>query len=126
MRKRKWRIAVVLLFLYLLTWVGGWLTHARELEARAHRYWNEAAARDREMEQFAAAEGLPRPTGRIPHLREGGPVTHVDWCFPLLPGILVADSWYVVGPLYGKGGVKLVVYYGVGSVELVTLVGWIS
>ncbi len=50
----------------------------------------------------------------------------MDWCFPLLPGVLITNSWYQCGPLFGKGGVKLVLYYGVGSMEILTMNGWIS
>lgn len=126
MRRRKWFLATILIALFLLTWIGGWLSHARELEARAQRYWTEAATRDREMEQFSALHKLPHPKESTPHLHEGGPNTHVDWCFPLLPGVLVADLRYAVGPLYGRGGVKIVLFYGVNSIEFGTLFGWIS
>jgi hypothetical protein len=92
-----------------------------ELNARAQRYWADAAARDRVWEQYAVSQQV----SYNPVARPEGPITHVDWCFPLLPGILVSDSSYVVGPLYGKGGVKVVLYYGIGSVELL-MWGWIS
>jgi hypothetical protein len=49
----------------------------------------------------------------------------VSWCVPILPGVLLANSHYVVGPLYGKGGYKLVFYYGWDSREVV-LAGWMS
>ena len=112
MLKRRWLAATVLLTLYLLTWIGGWHSHAQEIEARAQ-----------EMAKLAAAQGEQgRPIG----LRQGGPQTSVDWCVPILPGMLICDSYYVIAPLWGKGGVKLVLYYGFGSVELLWLWGWIS
>ena len=123
MLKRRWLAATVLLALYLLTWIGGWHSHAQEIEARAYRRWTDASARAQEMARLAAADGEQRrPIG----LRQGGPQTGVDWCAPILPGVLICDSYYVIGPLWGRGGVKLVLYYGFGSVELLTLWGWIS
>ena len=57
--------------------------------------------------------------GRIAGLctTRGGPTSHVYWCFPLLPGVLLVDSDYCVGPMYAGGGVKVVLYYGIGSTE---------
>ncbi len=55
-----------------------------------------------------------------------GPNTSVAWCFPVVPGVLIANSSYVIGPLYGRGGVKVVIFYGFGSFELVTVSGWVS
>lgn len=42
----------------------------------------------------------------------------MNWCIPLLPGILITDSEYAVGPLFAKGSKKLVLYFGIGSVTL--------
>jgi hypothetical protein len=90
MSRRKWRIAVVLLLLYVVTWVGGWITHAQEVHAQAKR--------------------------------EHGYCAHVDWCFPVLPGFLVADSGYTIGLKHADDGIKIVLFYGIGSVEIVRLV----
>jgi hypothetical protein len=119
-------IAVAIATLYLVTWIGGWISHSGELASRARRYWNQAAAKEREMDQLAVTQGLPRPSSSVPYVNKRGPASRVEWCVPLLPGVLLTDSWYVVGPLYGKGGVKLVLFYGVNSAEFVTLWGWIS
>lgn len=59
-------------------------------------------------------------------LHPGGPRYGVSWCFPVLPGVLLADSHYTLGPLGGRGGVKVVLYYGVGSTGLCTLWCWLS
>jgi hypothetical protein len=59
-------------------------------------------------------------------LREGCPATGVKWCFPILPGILLADSYEFLGPLNAKGTVKIVLFYGTGSVVLCDLFGWIA
>jgi hypothetical protein len=123
MARRTWVLAILILFLYLLTWGGGWRSHAHELRDRAQRYWTEANQRDVTMSRLAASRGFQhQPIELLP----GGPVTNVDWCVPVLPGVLIADSSYRVAPLWGKGGVKVVLFYGAGSVELVTLWGWIS
>lgn len=59
-------------------------------------------------------------------LRENGPRTRVHWCQPVAPGFLLAHSEYVVGPLYGRGGIKIVFYYGFGSIELAMIAGWVA
>jgi hypothetical protein len=48
------------------------------------------------------------------------PTSKVNWCIPVLPGVLLADSSISQGPLSAEGGVKIVIYYGVGSVEIPT------
>jgi len=123
MRKREWLLVTVLSGCYLATWIGGWVSHAREIETRAWRTWNDATSRNREMERLAAAS---QPHHGPIELCKGGPHTGVGWCFPILPGVLVADSYYTVGPLWAAGGVKLVLFYGFGSTELVTIFGWVS
>jgi hypothetical protein len=54
--------------------------------------------------------------------RVKGYSAHVDWCFPVLPGLLVADSGYTIGPKHADDGIKIVLFYGIGSVEIVRLV----
>jgi hypothetical protein len=123
MSRRKWLIAIAVFAAYLATWIGGWQSHSKELEARAQRYWMEASAKNSEMTRIARGYGQEyEPI----ELSEGGARAHVDWCVPVLPGVLIADSSYIVGPLYGRGGYKVVVFYGLGSAELFTLSGWIS
>jgi hypothetical protein len=117
---RKW--LVVLLIAYLATWIGGWVSHSRELRSRAERYWRDAADRSRDAELEATRQGYRFH----PAARPGGPLTYVNWCFPVLPGILVTDSGYVIGRLYGTGGTKVVLFYGFGSVELMSIDIWAS
>jgi len=59
-------------------------------------------------------------------LRPEGPASDVNWCLPLLPGVLLADSAYFIGPIYAKRTTKIVVYYGVGSFTALELWGWIT
>ena len=72
------------------------------------------------MAAFAKANGLPNQSTRI----HPQPSSRVDWCIPLLPGVLLADSSYHIGPLWAAGGPKLVVYYGFGTFEIPLPVGW--
>jgi hypothetical protein len=76
------------------------------------------------MSAFAREEGLAdqQPI----KLREGGPQSEVKWSFPLLPGIIVANSYYVNGPLYAEGGTKMILYYGVSSTVICKLTKWVS
>ena len=124
-KKMKKKIAVAVVFLYAVTWVGGWITHSRELKARARQMYAEAEKQDRELAELSQKEGLGS-YDTSGHLRKNGPSTCVTWCVPLLPGVLLADSWYVIGPLVGRGGMKIVLYYGFGAIEIVCLSGWIS
>ena len=57
---------------------------------------------------------------------EDGPKSRVQWCIPILPGIALLNSSYVIGPLWGRGSAKIVFWYGFDSKVLVELGGWIS
>ena len=119
--RRFWTIVAVL---YAITWVGGCVSHQRSLSAHARHLYQEAQLQEREEVASYKQEGSNYQPRRI--TRDGGPIARVNWCFPPLPGILVADSYYVVGPLYGRGGVSIIVYYGFGCCQLGPIWGWIS
>jgi hypothetical protein len=112
MPKRRPLVACAIALLYLWRWVGGWRSHSRQL-------------RDDAEATYRAAERV-RQEGLQVELHQGGPIAEVAWCVPVLPGVLLAWSGASAGPLLGRGGLKVVLYYGFGSAELCTLVGWIS
>ena len=123
MVKRKLFWACTLLPLYAVTWIGGWTAHARQLQESAERSYRFAQRENEEMEAQSRKDGLPfHPI----QLRAQGPFSKVYWCVPVLPGVLLADSAIYNGPLSACDGVKLVIYYGVGSVELPTPCYWVT
>jgi len=117
-------VGVIIVALYAVTWIGGWAMHDHEVKALAQRLYDDANQHNREIEQAFRAEGVEGDWGIT--LREGGPAANVNWCIPILPGVLIADSYYVIAPLWGQGGVKVVVYYGFGTITILELWGWIS
>ena len=123
MNKNKTILAVVTL--YAITWIGGWITHARDMQCYVRRMYDNAQLRDREKAELLQKAGLTVEDTAHKYLKDG-PKSGVDWCIPILPGVLLLNSWYVVGPLWGKGGVKVVLYYGLGTKEIAYLWGWIS
>jgi hypothetical protein len=108
--------------LYLVTWVGGWIQHSHDLERATWSNYRAIEKLNTERIEYAK-ESRTEPF--LVKLFEGGPVARVNWCIPLLPGVLLADSDSVPGPLGGYGGPKFVLYYGFGSTELFWF-GWIS
>jgi hypothetical protein len=115
--------AYVLLLLDAVTWVGGWIDHARQLQESAERGYRFAQRENEEMETQSRKDGFPyRPI----ELRPQGPFSKVYWCVPVLPGVLLADSEVATGPLSASGGIKIVLYYGFGSVELPTPFVWVA
>jgi hypothetical protein len=65
MTNRRWLSATVWLVLYLVTWLGGWLSHGHELRARAQKYGDEGQAENERMTQFAAENGLHHEFCRV-------------------------------------------------------------
>jgi hypothetical protein len=123
MKRRRRIVWAVVLLLYAVTWVGGWITHAHDLQASARAGYQR-------VQEYQSEWTASKPAGKeLPiylRLLEGGPATGVKWCVPLLPGVLLADSLSSLGPLLGHGGGKIVLYYGVGSVVVCDLWGWMA
>src|SRR5262245_39233535 len=98
MVKRRLIWASVLVPLYAVTWVGGWMSHAQQLKDHAEAAYQAAQQNEREEEAEARLEGLQiRPS----KLHAGGPRYAVNWCVPVFPGVLLADSYSSTGPMYG-------------------------
>lgn len=119
-RLRSLLMVMLLVALYLATWIGGAQSHRQALRARAQECSDRGVTWNVERGRQAAAGGRTYVPSRF---RKGGPSAEVAWSFPAFPGILMVNSSCHVTPLWGEGGVKLVLYYGVGSVELLTLSG---
>jgi hypothetical protein len=117
-RRRYWLIAALL---YAVTWAGGWYFHVREISSEASSRFVAA-----KMLNDRLFHSLPHEGEATIRLRSGGPYSRVRWCMPLIPGFLLAESDYVVGPIYGEGGVKLILFYGMGTETLFNFWGWKS
>ena len=119
---RKKSIVTLIVILYLGTWVGGWIQHSNDLEANSWAHYRAAEQRNAERIEYAKARGsephLMRLEPYLMRLHEGGPITRVNWCIPILPGVLLANSDSSPGPLGGYGGEKIVLYYIIGSTEI--------
>jgi hypothetical protein len=155
MLKRKRLGMCILVPLYLITWVGGWISHARQLRRHTESGYRalesrreEFAGFNRELSSFIVSSlgrvsfqpnpWLLGPTAKVlilagncgvPDRRlvhADGPKSGVFWCVPILPGLLLADSYYSIGPLAAAGGSKLVIYWGFGSTEIPFLWYWIA
>jgi hypothetical protein len=122
MAKRKKVLLGILALLYGGTWFGGWTSHAESLRERADATYHDVEWRNQEAAAWAKRMGA---TPYQIEIHDGGPILHIDWCVPLVPGILLSHSDYSVGPLIGCGGFKIVLYYGFGSTEL-CMWGWIA
>ena len=125
MTKRRIILGAIIVTLYTVTWIGGWTMHDREVKALAQRLYDDAERHNREIERALKAQNIKEDWRRP--LREGGPAAGVNWCIPILPGVLIADSYYVIAPLWGEGRGKVIVYYGLGTITILELPwGWIS
>ena len=121
--RRKLLVGILVAALYLVTWFNGCASHTRALREHARRLYDETIEHDLALARFAAENGLTHsPT----ELRRNGPRVGVEWCLPVLPGVLLADSWYLNGPLFAEGSWKIVLYYGFGSATLIELTTWRS
>jgi hypothetical protein len=94
------------------------------LQKHAAQLYVGALFKNREMSDFALSDGLEEPPPIV--VRKDGPRSKVKWSIPIFPGILLANSYYVIGPLYAKGGTKIILYYGISSRVIFYLTKWMS
>jgi hypothetical protein len=106
-RRVLWGLVVALFF---ATWVGGVRAHFGDLEASARSRYQMLQERNVERHGPYAGDEVP------PHVRllEGGPHTGIEWSVPILPGVLIVDSYEILGPLSAHGSTKLLVFDGSG------------
>lgn len=116
----------ILVVSYLVTWAGGWRAHSREMASRATYLYQRVESEKARFLEWQREGLVAADEVYSTELLPGGPKSIVNWCLPILPAVLLADSEYVVGPLYGSGSAKIVLYTGAGSVTLLELWGWRS
>lgn len=125
MRLNKNKIKFTIFLLYVATWIGAWISHSQNIKASAEKSYITYLENQKIMEAFYESENLGEYQ-RPARVLEGGPKAGVQWCIPLLPGIALVHSSYVIGPLWGKGSAKVVFWYIFDSKVLVEFGGWIS
>src|SRR5690349_15233552 len=84
MFKRKRLLKWTIILLYAVTWIGGWISHARQLKAETEAHYRAAAGRFQADEARARKGGWEVPS--FARVNEHGP-TSFFWCMPLLPGV---------------------------------------
>jgi hypothetical protein len=123
MLKRKWFLSCILILLYAVTWVGGWVSYTRQLKNRTESAYR-SVQHENEVEAASALRIGYKPF--LNKLHPDGPKSAVNWCAPLLPGVLLADSYESIGPMYGQGGWYIVLYTGFGTTRVCMLWGWLA
>jgi hypothetical protein len=98
----------VLILLYALTWIDGSACYRRELQAQCNAEYTAAIA---SKTKLLAAEP-ETPMAFLFSVRPGGPLVAVHWSVPILPGVLMVNSEYSLGPMMAEGGPKLIWYNG--------------
>ncbi len=98
MTRKKKIISIVVILLYAITWLGGHATHSKKIREHAIKLYDEARLNHQKMSDWAHSEGLEEP--QPVRLRKDGPKSEVKWSIPLVPGVLLANSYYVNGPLW--------------------------
>ena len=124
MTKKKKVISIVVVLLYAITWFGGHAAHSRNIREYATKQYNEARLKNQKWSDWARSEGLEEP--QPIELRKDGPMYEVKWSIPIVPGILLANSYYENGPLWAKGGTKIILYYGISSKVICYITKWMS
>ena len=117
-------ISIVIIILYVITWIGGHRTHSMNLQKHAAQLYVGTIFKNQKWSDWARSEGLEEPPPI--RLRKDGPKSGVKWSIPIFPGILLANSYYEIGPLSAKGGTKIILYYGISSKVICYVTKWMS
>lgn len=120
MKRPSKKTVLILAGLYAATWIGAVVVYPRDMAYRANEEYAWAQAAQRGNAQ-RIRDGVSKPAA-FPD----GPRTEFRWCVPIAPAILLVSSDYQIGPLWGHGGIRLVFFYGVGTIETGPLIGWVS
>jgi hypothetical protein len=120
--KTKTTISYVLIaLLYVWTWYGGYLFHSANLTSEANQAYSSIVEKhEKKVEEYKDV-GLDYSFDIYDEIHRNGPRAGIDWCFPIIPGILIVKSYYSIGPSLGAGGVKIVLFYGAGTIELLPI-----
>ena len=121
-RRRRWVIGGVVLALYAATWIGGVRTHARDIEASARSRYQVLEERNAKMYGPNAGDAVPI----FARLLDGGPDTGIDWSVPILPGVLLVESYEVLGLLNARGSTNLLVFDGRGFATVWKQQSWVA
>jgi hypothetical protein len=124
MKHASQKTLVVIGALYFVTWLGGVIFYPSEMTARAKKEYD--VALNAQARAAAKSEEEKMIVKRTPAAFPDGPKTDFHWCAPLVPGVLIVSSEYRIGPLWGQGGIRVVLFYGCGTYEMPLFIGWIS
>jgi hypothetical protein len=126
MKSRRAKILLGLILLgYLVTWLGAPPLVRRDRTARANQAYAHALAQEERQRNMIKELGEDPNTFR-PVVNSGGPSVIIGPAIPILPGLLLLDNGYQIGPLYGKGHLSLFLFYGFGVHRLLDLTTWTS
>ncbi|MCP4261615.1 MAG: hypothetical protein GY774_29550 [Planctomycetes bacterium] len=117
-------ILIIVILLYAITWLGGHTSHSMNLKKHICQLYLETVLKNKKWSEWARSEGLEEP--QPIKLRKDGPKCEVKWSIPIVPGILLANSYYENGPLWAEGGTKIILYYGFSSKVICYITKWMS
>ena len=117
LRSTKGRIIVV--GLYLVTWVGGTFSHWLTIRRDALKSWESI----RQHETKLVAEGMLIPEWERAFAY--GPQYWISYSVPLLPGLLLVSSSIDCGGRFGGGEQFLLFYYGFDSMVVARRTTWV-
>jgi len=112
---------IIIPVLYVWTWYGGYVFHSEDLTSEAtEAYYSNVEKHEKKIEEYEIV-GLEYSFNIYDEVHRNGPRISINWCFPIIPGILIAESYYSIGPSLDAGGTKIVFFYGVGTIDFLQI-----
>ena len=117
--KTKATISYILIaLLYVWTWYGGYVFYSADLTSEANKEYSSIVDKYKKKAEEYKDVGLEYSYNIYDEVHRNGPRASIDWCFPIIPGILIAESHYSIGPSLDTGGINIILFYGIGTIEL--------
>jgi hypothetical protein len=109
---------IIIAVLYAWTWYGGYHIHSKDLASEANETYSSIVKEHQKKKEEYDSVGLEYSYDIYTEVYKNGPKIGINWCFPIIPGIFIADSYYSIGPSSSVGGRKVILFYGIGAIEL--------
>ena len=122
------RTTTVLFFVflgYVATWYFAPPLARRACEMRAKQLYAEALSLQEFQKGVIIEEGLDLSTF-VPSVSKKGPSVETGFTIPILPGVLLMNNSYGIGPRNGSSQVTIFFFYGFGICRICEVVTWIS
>ena len=110
---------------YIVIWVIAPYMARKSCADRANRMYAQGLKNQEEFKKLTIKYGQD-PNELRPMVNPNSPRVETGLVLPILPGVLLLNNSYNIGPLWGNGQISIFLFYGFGVVRVLDFTTWIS